>query len=793
MSGVRRKLMTWAAFSLGLLLVSSMCGYLVRAMSPRPERYQSYPTRYAPQTSARADLVSRAAPAFGRAMTPTPADSAEFAPVFDSLAAAARAGDGHGCAALWDNDRTAEEVWALVAKWTRTVPTDLQVRGTAREVRETTASQGRDRTGLFRFDRTELLKVTRSRDGREALVVARHTATEDGVPAVHGARWWLVRNPGGAWKVYDRDVPRGRMRATVRLAGHEWQSALGLGSPGAGFGPSADEGLPQTLIGAVEQALALPFDGSRIELELALAEHRSANLPPPWAAARAVAEANLHVKEGEPRKAMSLLNEAARLDPTNPLTHLVRAAAANRLGDHKAVIQSVSVYRNAVGPDPDAILQLGLALEKTERSTPAMREYRAALKDFPGHDPLYPALARTLPAGQKREAGELAAKGPRPADHLDAILSAPEADDLALADEVVAGFLAARPDDPRGLTAAAIVRVRQRRVPEAAAFLRQAREVTPDDERVAIRLIYVGEVLRHGLPVAGYNAVPPADRSAVFRRLAAALQTRRGPQLELIAAHRAAAPTDPWGKFWLAELLASRGRPEPAEELLAAAMANLPKPTRTTRTPRSDRSPVRTLAGDEATWDQFRTLRAMYLLELGRWKDAYHELPPAVDTFDQLVFALDEAGDAAGLAELVAMHKKAVPDDAEAIFWQGQVHWLRKETEKAVELFAEYRTAAGEAAGQKWRADGGRVRGLVRLGRADEARQVLEGSDVAVGVLPLQALVAAAVGDAERVAVVFAEWVAQGASPRALYADPDLGPLLRGDRFAELRAKYPPP
>jgi tetratricopeptide (TPR) repeat protein len=811
MSGVRRQLLTWAAYSLGLLLVSSACGYLVRAMNPRPEPYPSYPTYYAPQPAARYDLVNRPAPAFGRAMPPTPADVAEFVPVFDALAAAARSGNGNGYAALWDCDRTAEEVWALAARWSGTVPTDQQVRTTARELREATARQGRDRGGPYRFDRTELLKVARSRDGREALVVARHTATEDGAPTVHGVRWWLARAPGGWWQVYDRAAPRGRMRETVRLAGYAWNN------PFAGFAPVDPESGPARgirlpmPIESVEHALAQPLDGSTFELERALANCRQTNFPPPWTAARAVAEANLRVQEGEPRKALPLLDEAARLDPTFPLTHLVRAVAANRLGDYKTVIRSVSLYRDAVGPDPDANLQIGLALEATQRSAPAAREYRTALKDCPGHDALYPALARALPAGRKREAGELAAKGPRPAEHLDAILLAPEAGGVALADEVVAGFLAVRPDDPHGLMAAAVVRVRQRNVPEAAALLREAREATAEGEREEMWAAYLGEVLRHGVPVAGYNAVPPADRRAAFRTLATDLLNRMvgvdspaaGPVKELVAAHRATDPADPWWEFYAAVSFAEGGRLERAEELLAAAMARLPKPTLTTRRKSYSGTPLATdITEDEWVWDEFRARRVEYLVKLGRWRDAYRELPPAAHTFDQLAFELDGAGDVAGLKELMAMHEKVVPGDVEAIYWQAQVHWSRQQTREAVELFEEYAQKAAQAPGDShpalaqqmaFRTDENRVRGLVRLGRIEEARAVLEGSKMVSAMWSLQAVVAAASGDADRLGQVLAKWAATHDGWAEFYADPDLGPLLREGPFPELRAKYPPP
>jgi len=804
MSGVRRQLLTWGMFTLGLLLASSACGYLVRAMNPRPPRYSPYQVSYASAAGPPAgstDLMNRAAPTFGRTNAPTPADVAAFAPMFDVLAAATRAGDGPGVVAFWDCDRAAEEVWTQVAQWTGSVPAYQQVSKTAWEVRETLAGQGRD--PAFRFDRAEVLKVSRSRSGREALVIVQHTATADGVSSVYNVRWWLVLAPGDlAWRVYDRDDPRSRLRMTVRRAGHEWQTLAGTSVPVGDPSRSA--------IDAVEKALELPLEGSAPELESALSDCRGANLPRPWAAARAVAEANLHIQQGEPQKALKSLDFAAQQDPTFPPTRLVRAVAANRLGDHKTALQNAAIYRDAVGPDPDAVLQIGLALEATERSAPAVREYRAALKDFPGHDALYPALARALPAGEKREAGELAAKGPKPADHLRAILSAPEANDVALADGVTAGFLAARPDDPHGLTAAAVVRVRQGKAAEAAALLRKAREATPDEMREEMRSGYLAEVKRYKLHLAGYKAVPPADRSAAFRFLAFDLYTwmngwdnfpAAGPLLELVVAHRAVAPADPWVDYWLAELFAAGERLERAEELFAAGMAKLPRPALLTRKPLPGQPPVIDFTDDEVAWDEFRVRRVDCLFQLGRWRDAYRELPPAVYTFDQLAFALDAAGDVAGLEGLIAMHNKVVPGDAELIFWQGQVHWARKQTRQAVELFDQYAKVAQEPFGghsvraqeKTFRTDENRVRGLVRLGRVEEARAVLEGSNLVSGMWSLQAVVAAAAGHTDRLGQVLAKWAAFPNGPAEFYADPDLGPLLRGDRFADVRAKYPPP
>ncbi len=728
MSGVRRKLLTWGVLAAGLFLAGSACGYLVRTMTPRPERYNSYTSTMPARATTRADLLNRTPPAFNGASRPDPRAAAEFAPLFDELAAAARLGDGAGYAALWDCDRFAEEVWMQVASWTGAAPTNLQVQSVATEARQTLTIRGREPTQVFRADRTEVVRVAYSPNRQEALVVARHTVRENGVPTVYGTRWWLTRGPGGRWKVYDRDVPLTRLRASFRLAGLEWERVTGAVDPGAvaGLPPGAE---PPTPIRGVIAALEGPIEGSPFETEEALNLCRGADLPRPWAAARAVAHGRLHLQQGEPGKALTELDKANGLVPgfarTFPQALHVRAAAASRLGDYRAALTNAVQYRDAVGGDADAVLLVGLALEKTGRPVPALREYRAAVTDFPGRDPLYPALARVLPAGQKREAGALAAKGPRPADHLRAILAAPEAADATVADEVTAGFLTARPDDPHGLAAAAVVRGRQGKGSDATVLLRRAREVAADDQRPAVRTGYLVGVLRHGVPLAGYRAVPTPDRPAAFRRLADELRGRMdgvgspaaGVLLALVAAHRAAAPADPWGEFWTAELLAEGGRPERAEEVLAAAMGRLPKPARTARKTLPDHPLVHDLTDGELAWDRFRGRRAHYLVRLGRWRDAYRELPPAVDTFDDLAFALDGAGDAAGLAELVATHRKAVPTDAEAIFWQGQVHWRRQETEQAVKLFAAYRAVAGEPAFQTWRADENRVRGLVRLGR----------------------------------------------------------------------------
>ncbi len=286
-------------------------------------------------------------------------------------------------------------------------------------------------------------------------------------------RWWLVRGPDGRWKVYDHDLPSIRLRASVRLAGYWWEAAVGAAGPG---GPPAGPGLPprggfpgtpppagepRGPVDAVTRAVRHAEWSDLSELMAALDDCRGAELPPPLAAGRAVAEAFLRVRQGRPGEATPFLDKAAKLDPDFPSTHLVRGIVANRTGDHETALKHLTAYQTAVGPEAEVALEIGVAREGLRQPVEALTTYRAAVKDFPGHTALYPALVRALPAGGKREAGELAAKGPKPAEHLTAILSDPVADDVAVADAVLGGFLAGRPDDPTGLAYAAAVRVKQ--------------------------------------------------------------------------------------------------------------------------------------------------------------------------------------------------------------------------------------------------------------------------------------------------------------------------------------------
>jgi hypothetical protein len=93
----------------------------------------------------------------------------------------------------------------------------------------------------------------------------------------------------------------------------------------------------------------------------------------------------------------------------------------------------------------------------------------------------------------------------------------------------------------------------------------------------------------------------------------------------------------------------------------------------------------------------------------------------------------------------------------------------------------------------KWRFKDRLIRSLVRLKRLDD---VLRENRALKEDTPdpwYATLILALAGDVGRVEQNLQKLVKQGHSVQSFYDDPDLGPALRSERFAKLRAKYPEP
>ena len=297
--------------------------------------------------------------------------------------------------------------------------------------------------------------------------------------------------------------------------------------------------------------------------------------------------------------------------------------------------------------------------------------------------------------------------------------------------------------------------------------------VGPEEAREAFR-----RLARYCCNDAGYRAVPldrPEDRvgADALRRLVAAHEARCGPD------------PDPETGLYKAYLLYWEGRAAEAEPGLVAAVAAFPDAP----------GPL----ADEARLA--RDCRADVYADLGRWKDAATPLPPGV-TFEGLFWRL---------------YRRRQPDDADLLLARYAREAADDPRRPACQMFADY--GRGRYAGclaaadlilaatdpaapagpgpsaRPYRTDAKlfRVRALARLGRLAEADAALaaDGPGVHAEALKdeVELLVALLAGDEARADRV----LGRGRLTPGRFGDPALEPLLRADRWAALRAKYPPP
>jgi hypothetical protein len=179
------------------------------------------------------------------------------------------------------------------------------------------------------------------------------------------------------------------------------------------------------------------------------------------------------------------------------------------------------------------------------------------------------------------------------------------------------------------------------------------------------------------------------------------------------------------------------------------------------------------------------------MIDAGRPLAAYGALPAAAraDGFDALVEHFQDRDDADGLDEAIKLRARDVDDPAHLLVWRAELLWMRGRYADVAafvpEKLADIRRADADRA---WTAEDRWVRSLHRLKRHDEALRAAAGCPDP----DLTLLAHAALGDVDAAIAAFQRCLDDGWDPQVLYDDDDIGPLLKTEKFAPLRAKYPP-
>lgn len=610
---------------------------------------------------------------------------------------------------------------------------------------------------LIRWSRHEIKQVKYSDDRREAVLTARHWDDEGDSSKF---RWW-VQKRDGRWRIYDFEDLNTGIRSSVILG-----TLSGKGLPGAAISKSFER-----VIGAAQAMQQLDVDTAGKELR-AVARVK---FPPPLDALRRMLEGVVAFARDEPEEALKQFDRAESLRADLPILHYLRAVVHNGLGNHEKALAHARKYVELLGDDANAYAEIGDALMELKRPTEAAAAYRKGLDDYPDSVENFEGLRKALPAGKKAELGDHFARMSKPGERFeelveDALLS----DDDETAAALIAAYRKKAPDNPAVDYYAARVRILKNDIPEGIRLFKAALARVKDaDKRDEYTEGFLDAMVEAGKPVEAYHAAPDADRA--FRSLAGSLAAGKDekPLRRLIDAHRKQRPNDPWLHFYTgqAELIAEDYAR--AERAFAAGA-------------------VQAKHADDQ--ERFRYWQVHARCKAGKGLSAYGEIGPPKATFDQLAEQFADDEDARQLEALVAAHRKADPNDRDLPFWEAEAKWFGREYEKAVRLLVEHRRTILANKERRGTFEDRLVRSLVRLKRFDEAVKEARAADPDEGGLLLQAVAHAAAGDLVRTAEALDRCVKDGGYPvEAFYDDPDLGQALRGERFRELRKKYPEP
>ncbi|MBL8864541.1 MAG: hypothetical protein JNK93_03180 [Planctomycetia bacterium] len=793
---MQRRFGIWAAIAFALFAASSVFGWVLTAsIGPRSPNYGRFVPAPPPPPPP---IVRRNTTVFLPPRKPSFPESAGFTNVLNDLASRAKNRTPFHINDIFDTPRMAEEEVALgLYDFFGQTPQRSVVDQSGADILADLTTLVSDHPDTFPPGRIEIRQVMWSRDGAEAIVLAKHMEPTAGT---RWTRWWMLRRPIG-WRVYDFDFPDTRLRfLAVR---NYLLSAPVRDHAGAGPNRNADPNAPdvdayfryQNAFGWLQLA-GSATDPAGANSALWAESIDAVPMLPDVQAARRVLRARQFALRGDAAKAEAALVGIPDSLATAAHVRFAQAVIANARKKPAEARAAIRAYRELVGDDPIAVLEDAKAAAALDGAGAGVAVLRAGLKEFPGDASLAMELARRLPAEDRAGFGEELAKSAKPELLLTAATLF-EKQFPTILDSLCTGWLKAQPNDGIVLTIGVTAKLAVgqtkaatdllKRVPDglrkdiANDLIRRATFAVSPNEiftilagagegKLAFRRIAqtIGNQLVHG-------NLPPADRA------------RRAQHLKsLIALHRAADPNDAQLHYAEAAILIAADEHDKADTELAAGLAKLP----IARTDRLSLAEQAKRFDDER--EPLRALRVDRLARRGRWQTAYAEVAPVVDTFDQLSQFLAAQRDEFALAGLLERHAAARPDDLELVAWRAELAYLKRENETALKLYREYRDKSGLDNRHLLRIHERMIRCLVRLNRPDEAAEALdEAGDLFGRGLVLPVLVTAAKGDVDGVLEQFDS--AGPFNPTIWYSDPDIGPLLRKPAFERLRQKYPPP
>jgi uncharacterized protein HemY len=308
----------------------------------------------------------------------------------------------------------------------------------------------------------------------------------------------------------------------------------------------------------------------------------------------------------------------------------------------------------------------------------------------------------------------------------------------------------------------------------AAQLLQQLIAKTDDPELQTEHTLGMIEAwLKAGQPLEAYRRAP--DKLLALRVVADALAERReSATLEtLLQEHAKQFPDDSALPYYEGRLLLLRERYKEAVETLAKA--------------------AETAGDDERLVELVRQQRVFALYKAGRATEAYQKIEPQQDVFGQLVLLLGENGELEALKGLLDLRRTTQPEDPTLIRADAELLWREQKYAALTELLQKYADSVFRDGEPHSYWEGRMIRSLARLGQFDQALSIAQQSTSRDGDSWYEAVVWARRGDVDRTAMLLEAAARMGYDAAKIYLDPDLNEMLRTDKFAALRTKYPIP
>jgi predicted Zn-dependent protease len=540
--------------------------------------------------------------------------------------------------------------------------------------------------------RTEIRSFKLLADGNEALVITRHRDNN----FLAKMRWWLTQQEG-TWQVYDFEDLDAGLRMSTLMA---MLLPRGGGLPVV---PPDWAAAAPVLQRAGEALRGGDFPGA----ERALAQIKDVRLPAPLDAVRWLASGSAKVGQRDFQAALRCLDKARALNPDMPCLDFLYGVVYNQTGRPGDALTHLEKYHQLLGDDADVSFQRGTALARLGRNADAVPPLRKALDEDPNHIDALLELRQVLPRGQK---GELAVRYARLAqghEHFEELaLAALRARDPEAVTEYVGVLRKRGVNDPVVDACEARAKALAGQPAAAAALFQKATAAMPDGK---VRQDYVREFLFDMIEAGGALAayqVAPDWRQAFALMAGELLNDGDGDGLQaLIAAHRQNQPRDPWIPFYTAELHVNAQKYDQADREFGAARAGLT---------------------DEQGRERARWRQVWVRCQAGKWQSAYEEIGPRPATFNQLAEQFVQDSDRARLTTLLALHRRHAPEDPKLPAWEAASAWLAGDDATTVRLLQKHRDVV--STDPRWRFQFAHrlLRGLVRLGRLEEACQEVQ-------------------------------------------------------------------